>query len=126
MFSGTYMDHNDLKESYENFTEEMYGSKSEPAMDMEEVVAETNVKDKSFYSYADYQVSSDEEKIRMAGVNGNDDVLAVYEKLNSFFKKIGHEADFDRLYEESKRLVDVVKKNVVADKAEKVARELLA
>lgn len=95
-------------------------------MDMEEVVAETNVKDKSFYSYADYQVSSDEEKIQMAGVNGNDDVLAVYEKLNSFFKQIGHEADFDRLYEESKRLVDVVKKNVVADKAEKVARELLA
>ncbi len=117
---------NDLKESYENFTEEMYGSKSEPAMDMEEVVAETNVKDKSFYSYADYQVSSDEEKIRMAGVNENDDVLAVYEKLNSFFKQIGHEADFDRLYEESKRLVDVVKKNVVADKAEKVARELWA
>ena len=117
---------NDLKESYENFTEEMYGSKSEPVMDMEEVVAETNVKDKSFYSYADYQVSSDEEKIRMAGVNENDDVLAVYEKLNSFFKQIGHEADFDRLYEESKRLVDVVKKNVVADKAEKVARELWA
>ena len=95
-------------------------------MDMEEVVAETNVKDKSFYSYADYQVSSDEEKIQMAGVNGNDDVLAVYEKLNSFFKQIGHEADFDRLYEESKRLVDVVKKNVVADKAEKIARELTA
>ena len=116
----------DLKESHENNTEDMYRSKSEPVMDMEEVVAETNVKDKSFYSYADYQVSSDEEKIQMAGVNGNDDVLAVYEKLNSFFKKIGHEADFDRLYEESKRLVDVVKKNVVADKAEKVARELLA
>ena len=75
-----------------------------------EVVFETNVKDKSFYSYADYQVSSDEEKIQMAGVNGNDDVLAAYEKLNSFFKKICHEADFDRLYEESKRLVDVVKK----------------
>ena len=116
----------DLKESHENNTEDMYHSKSEPVMDMEEVVAETNVKDKSFYSYADYQVSSDEEKIQMAGVNGNDDVLAVYEKLNSFFKQIGHEADFDRLYEESKRLVDVVKKNVVADKAEKVARELLA
>ena len=107
-------------------TEDMFRSKSEPAMDMEEVVAETNVKDKSFYSYADYHVSSDEEKIRMAGVNENDDVLAVYEKLNSFFKQIGHEADFDRLYEESKRLVDVVKKNVVADKEEKVARELLA
>lgn len=116
----------DLKESYENNTEDMYRSNSEPAMDMEEVVTETNVKDKSFYSYADYHVSSDEEKIRMAGVNENDDVLAVYEKLNSFFKQIGHEADFDRLYEESKRLVDVVKKNVVADKAEKVARELLA
>ena len=95
-------------------------------MDMEEVVAETNVKDKSFYSYADYHVSTDGEKVRMVGVNGNDDVLAVYEKLNSFFKQIGHEADFDRLYEESKRLVDVVKKNVVADKAEKVARELWA
>ena len=116
----------ELKESYENNTEDMYRNKSEPVMDMEEVVAETNVKDKSFYSYADYHVSSDEEKIRMAGVNENDDVLAVYEKLNSFFKQIGHEADFDRLYEESKRLVDVVKKNVVADKAEKVARELLA
>ena len=107
-------------------TEDMFRSKSEPAMDMEEVVAETNVKDKSFYSYADYHVSTDEEKVRVVGVNGNDDVLAVYEKLNSFFKQIGHEADFDRLYEESKRLVDVVKKNVVADKAEKVARELLA
>ena len=116
----------DLKESHENNTEDMYRSKSEPAMDMEEVVAETNVKDKSFYSYADYHVSTDEEKVRVVGVNGNDDVLAVYEKLNSFFKQIGHEADFDRLYEESKRLVDVVKKNVVADKAEKVARELLA
>ena len=116
----------DLKESYENNTEDMYHSKSEPVMDMEEVVAETNVKDKSFYSYADYHVSTDEEKVRMVGVNGNDDVLAVYEKLNSFFKKIGHEEDFDRLYEESKRLVDVVKKNIVADKAEKVARELLA
>ena len=116
----------DLKESHENNTEDMYRSKSEPVMDMEEVVAETNVKDKSFYSYADYHVSTDEEKVRVVGVNGNDDVLAVYEKLNSFFKQIGHEADFDRLYEESKRLVDVVKKNVVADKAEKVARELLA
>lgn len=116
----------DLKESYENNTEDMFRSKSEPAMDMEEVVAETNVKDKSFYSYADYHVSTDEEKVRVVGVNGNDDILAVYEKLNSFFKQIGHEADFDRLYEESKHLVDVVKKNVVADKAEKVARELLA
>lgn len=90
-----------------------------------EVVVETNVKDNSFYSYADYHVSTDEKKVRMVGGNGNDDVLAVYEKLNSFFKQIGHEADFDRLYEESKRLVDVVK-NVVADREEKVARELLA
>ena len=49
-----------------------------------------------------------------------------YMLQNSEIKQIGHEADFDRLYEESKRLVDVVKKNVVADKAEKVARELLA
>lgn len=117
---------NDLKESYENFTEEMYGSKSEPVMDMEEVVAETKVKDKSFYSYADYHVSTDEEKVRMVGVTGKDDVQAVYEKLNSFFKQNGYKTDFDRLYEESKRLVDVVKKNVVADKAENVARELLA
>ena len=116
----------ELKESYENNTEDMYRSKSEPVMDMEEVVAETNVKDKSFYSYADYHVSTDEEKVRMVGVTGNDDVLEVYEKLNSFFKKIGHEADLDRLYEESKRLVDVVKKNVVADKTDKIVRELTA
>lgn len=116
----------DLKESCENYTEKMYGSKSEPAMGMEEVVAETNIEDKSFYSYVDYHVSTDEEKVRMVGVNGNDDVLAVYEKLNSFFKKIGYEAGFDRLYDEAKRLVDVVKKNVVADKADKIARELTA
>lgn len=38
----------------------------------------------------------------MVGGNGNDDVLAVYEKLNSFFKQIGREADFDRLYEFSR------------------------
>ena len=114
------------EELYENNIEEAHSSKLKSTISMEEVVAETNVKDKSFYSYADYHVSTDEEKVRMVGVNGNDDVLAVYEKLNSFFKQIGNEADFDRLYEESKRLVDVVKKNLVADKAEKVARELLA
>lgn len=115
-----------LKELYENYTEEMYRSKSESAMGMEAVVAGMNVKDKSFYSYADYHVGSDEEKVRMVGVNENDDVLAVYEKLNSFFKQIGHEADFDRLYEEAKRLATVVRKNVVADKTDKIARELTA
>lgn len=116
----------DLKESYENYIEEMYRSKSESAMGMEEVVAKTNVKDKSFYSNTDYHVSSDKEKVRMVGIDGNDDVMAVYEKLNSFFKQIGQKADFDSLYEEAKCLGNVVKKNVVADKAEKVARELLA
>lgn len=50
--------------------------------------------------------------------------MEVYEKLNSFFKQIGHEADFDRLYEEAKRLADVVRKKVVANRAKKVAREL--
>ena len=33
---------------------------------------------------------------------------------------------YARLYEEAKRLADVVKKNVVDDKTEKVAGELLA
>lgn len=104
----------------------MYGCKSEPAIGMEEVVAEMNVEDKSFYSYADYAVSSDEEKLRMAVIDGNDDVMAVYEKLNSFFKQIGHKADFDELYEEAKMLATVVRKNVVADKADKIARKLSA
>ena len=52
--------------------------------------------------------------------------MAVYEKLRSFFKKIGHKSDFDRLYEEAKRLADVVRKNVVADKTDKIERELAA
>ena len=79
----------------------------------------------SFYSYEDYVACSDEEKLRMAIIDGNDDVMAVYEKLNSFFKQIGHKADFDELYEETKRLVDVARKSVMEDKAEKVTRELL-
>ena len=116
----------DGKESYENNTEEAYSSKLKSTVNMEEVVAEINVKDKSFYSYADYVDSFDEEKIQMVGINENDDVMAVYEKLSSFFKKIGHKSDFDRLYEEAKRLADVVRKNVVADKTDKIARELVA
>ena len=52
--------------------------------------------------------------------------MAVYEKLNSFFKQIGHKADFDELYEEAIRLADVVRKNVVADKTDKIVRELTA
>ena len=93
---------------------------------MEEVVAEINVKDKSFYSYADYVDSFDEEKIQMVGIDGNDDVMAVYEKLNSFFKQNGHKPDFDELYEEAKRLAEVVGKNVVAGKTDKIVRELAA
>lgn len=116
----------DGKESYENNTEEAHSSKLKSTVSMEEVVAEINVKDKSFYSYADYVASSDEEKIQMVGINENDDVMAVYEKLSSFFKQIGHKSDFDRLYEEAKRLSDVVRKNVVADKADKIARKLSA
>lgn len=60
----------------------------------------------------------------MAVIGGNDDVMAVYEKLNSFFKQIGHKADFDELYEEAMRLADVARKSVVADKADKIARKL--
>ena len=56
----------------------------------------------------------------MAVIGGNDDVMAVYEKLNSFFKQIGHKADFDELYEEAKRLATVVRKNIVADKTNKI------
>lgn len=114
------------EESYENNTEEAHSSKLKSTISMEDVVAEINVKDTSLYSYVDCVASSDEERIQIVGINGNDDVMEVYEKLNSFFKQNGYKTDFDRLYEESKRLVDVVKKNVVADKAEKVARELLA
>ena len=93
-------------------------------MDMEEVVTETNVKDKSFYSYADYVASSDEERIQIVGINGNDDVMEVYEKLNSFLKQNGYKTDFDGLYEEAMRLADVARKSVVADKADKIARKL--
>ena len=39
---------------------------------------------------------------------------------------IGHKADFDELYEEAKRLATVVRKNIVADKTNKIVRELTA
>lgn len=87
-----------------------------------EIITESN----SFYSYEDYVASPDEERIQIVGINGNDDVMEVYEKLSSLFKQIGHKSDFDSLYEEAKRLLDVVRKNVVADKVDKIARKLLA
>lgn len=116
----------DLKESYENNREEAHSCKLESTVSMDKLPVETITESNSFYSYADYVDSFDEEKIQMVGINENDDVLAVYEKLSSFFKKIGHKSDFDRLYEEVKRLADVVRKNVVADKTDKIARELSA
>lgn len=61
---------------------------------------------------------------KLFGINENDDVMAIYEKLSSFFKQIGHKSDFDRLYEEAKRLANVVRKIVVADKTYKIARKL--
>ena len=116
----------DLKESYENNTEEAHSSKLKSTVSMDKLPVVTITESNSFYSYPDYAVSSDEEKLRMAVIDGNDDVMAVYEKLNSFFKQIGHKADFDELYEEAKRLATVVRKNVVADKTDKIVRELTA
>ena len=110
----------DLKESYENNTEEAHSSKLKSTVSMDKLPVETITESNSFYSYPDYAVSSDEEKLRMAVIDGNDDVMAVYEKLNSFFKQIGHKADFDELYEEAKRLATVVRKNIVADKTNKI------
>ena len=114
----------DLKELYENNTEEAHSSKLKSTVSMDKLPVVTITESNSFYSYPDYAVSSDEEKLRMAVIGGNDDVMAVYEKLNSFFKQIGHKADFDELYEEAMRLADVARKSVVADKADKIARKL--
>lgn len=116
----------DGKESYESYTEEVYSGKAKSIVSMERLPVETITESNSFYSYADYVVSSDEERIQIVGINGNDDVMEVYEKLNSFFKQNGHKTDFDELCEEANRLATVVRKNVVADKADKIARELAA
>ena len=59
------------EESYEKNTEEAHSSKLKSTISMEDVVAEINVKDKSFYSYADYVASSDEERIQIVGINGS-------------------------------------------------------
>lgn len=115
----------DGKESYESYTEEVCSGKAKSIVSMERMAVETITESNSFYSYADYVACSDEEKLRMAIIDGSDDVMAVYEKLNSFFKQIGHKADFAELYEEAKRLVDIARKSVMEDKAEKVTRELL-
>ncbi len=116
----------DGKESYESYTEEVYSGKAKSIVSMERLPVETITESNSFYSYADYVVSSDEERIQIVGINGNDDVMEVYEKLNSSFKQNGHKTDFDELCEEANRLATVVRKNVVADKADKIARELAA
>ena len=116
----------DGKEAYESYTEAVYSSKAKSIVSMDKLPVETITESNSFYSYEEYIVSPDEERIQIVGINGNDDVMEVYEKLSSFFKQIGHKADFDELYEEAKRLVDVVRKSVVEDKANKVAKELLA
>ena len=116
----------DGTEAYESYTEAVYSSKAKSIVSMDKLPVETITESNSFYSYEEYIVSPDEERIQIVGINGNDDVMEVYEKLSSFFKQIGHKADFDELYEEAKRLVDVVRKSVVEDKANKVAKELLA
>lgn len=116
----------DGNESYESYTEEVYSGKAKSIVSMEKMSVETITESNSFYSYADYVACSDEEKLRMAIIDGNDDVMAVYEKLNSFFMQIGHKADFDELYEEAKRLATVVRKNVLTDKTDKIVRELTA
>ena len=116
----------DGKEAYESYTEAVYSSKAKSIVSMDKLPVETITESNSFYSYEEYIVSPDEERIQIVDINGNDDVMEVYEKLSSFFKQIGHKADFDELYEEAKRLVDVVRKSVVEDKANKVAKELLA
>ena len=116
----------DGKESYENYTDAMYSSKEKSIVSMDKLPVETIMESNSFYSYEDYVDSPNEERIQIVGINGNDDVTAVYEKLNSFFKQIGHKADFDGLYEEAMWLADVARKSVVADKADKIARKLTA
>ena len=114
----------DDKESYESYTEVMYRSKEKSIVSMEEMPAEKIMESNSFYSYEDYVASSDEERIQIVGINGDDDVMEVYEKLNSYFKQNGYKTDFDGLYEEAMRLADVARKSVVADKADKIARKL--
>lgn len=84
----------DGKEPYESYTEVMYSSKEKSIVSMDKLPVETITESNSFYSYEDYVTSPDEERILVVGINGNDDVMEVYEKLNSFFKQIGHEADF--------------------------------
>ncbi len=83
------------------------------------------MKSSSLYSYADYLGSTDVDKAGMAGIDENDEVVAVYEKLNALFKKMRHEVDFESLYEEAQRLQVAMKKNNVEDKSEIVARDLL-
>lgn len=106
--------------------ERSYSSKLKSIVSMDKLPVETITESNSFYSYEDYVASPDEKRIQIVGINGNDDVMEVYEKLNSFFKQNGHKTDFDELCEEANRLATVVRKNVVADKADKIARKLSA
>ena len=53
----------DLKESYENNTEEAHSSKLKSTVSMDKLPVVTITESNSFYSYPDYAVSSDEEKL---------------------------------------------------------------
>ena len=112
---------------YDNYgdSEDVYCDSSEFRESKEDVLDETTKDEKSIYSYADYVSCSDEEKLQTMGISMSDDVMKVYEKLCSLFRQIGYNTNFDEIYEEAKRLVGVVGKNIVADKAKKVASELL-
>ena len=51
------------EESYENNTEEAHSSKLKSTVSMDKLPVVTITESNSFYSYPDYAVSSDEEKL---------------------------------------------------------------
>ena len=65
-----------------------------------------------------------QEKITILGLQMSDTMTSIFEKVKQYFENNGFDVSFDELYEEAKLLTKAVQKDAIADRVEKVVREL--
>lgn len=75
-------------------------------------------------SLQEYKEYSLQEKITILGLQMSDTMKSIFEKVKQYFENNGFDVLFDELYEEAKLLTKAVQKDAIADRVEKVVREL--
>lgn len=65
-----------------------------------------------------------QEKITILGLQMSDTMTSIFEKVKQYFENNGFDVSFDELYEEAKLLTKAAQKDAIADRVEKVVREL--